>query len=174
MPMGSGYFVDLNNYEVIPINDHYQDVKAHPEKYRMKADDITEDRGETLQKVLKKGFGRVRHHQSGSPDFSFEAYGRDDDVYAGLLAYAKLKDLPSSTYVKVFNLRNKKSEEAMLRTIVDRMIGDVRNASKDWDARLTLAIRRLAKRIDMSSRKASKTQDFASKLLLSFMKVGSE
>jgi len=148
MPMGQGYFIDLTNYEIIPIQEHYTAVKESPERYRLQESDLIEDgkpidREALLTKVLKKGFARIRHHKAGSDDFSYEAYGKDADVYAGLLMYAQKKKIPPYTHVNVFNLRTNNFEENSVKNIVDRTLGDIRLGGNDFGIRLMAAFSRL-------------------------------
>jgi len=121
MPMGDAYFLDLNTFQVYPVQEHYTAVKKDPRRYRMQASEITPNRDETLLKVLKRGFVRIREDVRRS-EWSMEGYGSWDDMYAAAISFANIRDLPMHAHFRLGNLRDrdKMPESISLRELLAR------------------------------------------------------
>ena len=121
MPMGDAYFLDMDTFHVYPVQEHYTAVKQDPRRYRLPPKEITPDRNETLLKVLKRGFVRIREDVKRS-EWSMEGYGSCDDMYAAAISFAKIKNLPMHAHFRLGNLkdRSKLPEQISLRDLLAR------------------------------------------------------
>ena len=71
MPLGEGWYIDLNSGQAIPVHEHAHDVAQNPKKFRINPKEIAglqptvpTDRDQIRRLALKRGFARVRSHGS--------------------------------------------------------------------------------------------------------------
>lgn len=151
MPMGSGWFMDLRNYELLPIAEHFQDVLANPKRYRLKPGEVNRrNRDKTLTNVLKHDFARVRMTHSGvSKDFTFEGWGTWDDIMSGVLAFAQKEGVNKYTFVTMANIKDGTVRQETLEDIISGELKSSRfGLVKKYSHRSIIALARtLARRV---------------------------
>ena len=144
--MGKGFFIDLKNWEVILISEHFDAVKSNPSRYRMKKSDISKSRDKTLTQVLRRGFVRVREEvRSGT--WHVEGKCSWTDLYAASLILGKKIHLPAHAFFLIYNLDDLKNspKQMTLRELMQEVgIGEMR--------RIGVAIRKLQERSDRALR----------------------
>lgn len=71
MPLGEGWYIDLNTGQAVKVYEHAHDVMENPKKFRVHPKEIAgliptnpTDRDIIRRLVLKRGFARVRAHGS--------------------------------------------------------------------------------------------------------------
>jgi hypothetical protein len=145
--MGKGFFVDLKNWEVIPIAEHFDAVKANPARYRMKKSDVPKNRDKALIQVLRRGFVRVREdYRSGV--WHVEGKCSWTDLYAASLVLGRKIHLPAHAFFYLVNLDDLKNSprEMTLRELMKEVgIGEMR--------KIGVAIRKLQEKSDRTLRK---------------------
>lgn len=149
MPMGNGWFMDLRNYELIPITEHFYDVLANPKRFRLKPSEVNrKSRDKTLINVLKHGFARVRMVNPGMvEDFTLEGWGSWDDIMSGVLAFAQKKRLKKSTYVTMANIKTGDVRQEFLEDIVSGELKSSRFANvRKYHQRTLIALARALSR----------------------------
>jgi len=151
MPMGSGWFMDLRNYELLPIAEHFQDVLANPKRYRLKPGEINRrNRDKTLINVLKHEFARIRMPHAGvSQDLTFEGWGSWDDIMSGVLAFAQKKGVNKYAFVTMANIKDGTVRQETMEDIISGELKSSRFGKvKGFPQRAVLALARtLARRV---------------------------
>ena len=108
MPLGEGWFIDLETGEFIAIYEHARAVLACPDRYRLKKEDVAgihpvRDRIVLLRKVLANGFVRVRFHKN---DLVIEYDFPDRETVLGhMRRFAEKYQLGENTNARINNVR---------------------------------------------------------------------
>jgi hypothetical protein len=110
MPLGEGWWLNLDTGEAISIYEHASEVTSNPKKFRLKPADVKgfishdpEHRRELLKKVMRKGFGRIRESKSFLVfefDYSF------DDAMVRLIDFLRDKGYGEYATIQVHSLRD--------------------------------------------------------------------
>jgi hypothetical protein len=176
MPLGNGWFMDLNNYELIPITEHFESVIGDPKRYRLKPGELNKrNRDKTLINVMKHGFARIRMPNAAIvKDFTFEGWGSWDDILSGVMTFASMKKLPKHTYITMANIKDGSVRQEYLEDIVSGEMKSSRFSVKGFDRRLIAALgrtiaRRTAFQKGLISLQHIKPASYGRQLLMSLM-----
>ena len=93
MPLGKGYFIDLRNWELISVAEHYHAIRVDPKRYRVTLGELPRDRDRAIAKVLERDFARVRA-TADEYYWHVEVDKSWDDAYAAALTVGRAEKLP--------------------------------------------------------------------------------
>lgn len=114
---GEGYFLEIKTGDVVEIYEHYRNVVSNPSRYGLTDADITPDRKETLVKVLRNGFIRVRAQKS---QIVFEFDWDDTQAIPVIIRFMKKMGFIGGRWVTINDLNRGTSDQSTASEFMGR------------------------------------------------------
>lgn len=115
MVMGEGWFINIYTGESVGVGEHMQAVKDNPGKYGLSPEDIT-DRENTLLRVLRNGWVRVRRHKAEAV-FEFDS-SDPEKAMRTIQEFMLEKGIIKYAYVRINAIRQHKSTSGRAKDII--------------------------------------------------------